>query len=690
MKTVSTFTALSLVLFGTSPTHAANTIDPNGVGATDVVQDPLGTPVTLTNPLPDPLSLADEELAIGNTASGELRIDNGSDVSGGFGIVGHHAGSTGVLTVDGPGATWDGGAGLFGYGLTVGDSGHGTLSILNGGLVSGGAGTIGSEPNSTGVVTVDGIGSRWAMDLGPLLGPLTVGGRGSGTLNITGGGTVVAPVSVSVASEAGSSGNIHFDNGTLTTNEIIFDVADLTGTGVLNTHGLVSDVDLVFDATHGTSHSFLLNNHPGQNVTVNINADGAGPLFIGYKGAGSMSISDGVVVSSSRGRLGDQVGSSGVVTIDGSGSKWYTGGLTVGYAGSGTLTVTGGADLYGGVSIGYEPGSTGSVTIDGAGSTWTNNGNFYVGNSGYGELRITHGANVTSGKLYVGNSGNGSLEITDGGDITSTWGYLGRYSSPLPNTVKVDGAGSTWTNTETIYVGYAGDATLEITDGGVVRDYRGRLGTYYSSRGTAVVDGVGSAWIHEEDFNVGVDGIGTLSITGGGIVTVGGSLSIGYGDSSVDISTGGMLAVFGEGDGSLTEFLGLVLGTDQIRYWDYDVAGWSDITGATYGDDYSLSYLTTGDLTGYTLLTVGVPMPGDFNMDGRCDGLDFLLWQRDPSVGSLSDWEADYGKTAGPVTITQSETSPTVPEPASVVLGALAGVGLLLARGHRLRSTCGR
>jgi hypothetical protein len=35
--------------------------------------------------------------------------------------------------------------------------------------------------------------------------------------------------------------------------------------------------------------------------------------------------------------------------------------------------------------------------------------------------------------------------------------------------------------------------------------------------------------------------------------------------------------------------------------------------------------------------------PGDFDEDGDVDGEDFLLWQIDPGVGPLSDWETHYG-----------------------------------------------
>ena len=81
-------------------------------------------------------------------------------------------------------------------------------------------------------------------------------------------------------------------------------------------------------------------------------------------------------------------------------------------------------------------------------------------------------------------------------------------------------------------------------------------------------------------------------------------------DSFINMATGGMLALMGDVDDSLVDFLELIDGTDAIRYWDDSVSNWADITSATYGQDYTLSYLTEGDLTGYTMLTVtAVPEP---------------------------------------------------------------------------------
>jgi hypothetical protein len=53
--------------------------------------------------------------------------------------------------------------------------------------------------------------------------------------------------------------------------------------------------------------------------------------------------------------------------------------------------------------------------------------------------------------------------------------------------------------------------------------------------------------------------------------------------------------------------------------------------------------------------------PGDFNSDGKVDGRDLLIWQRNPSVGSLADWKANYGQ-GGLSAVT------AVPEPSAIVL----------------------
>lgn len=68
---------------------------------------------------------------------------------------------------------------------------------------------------------------------------------------------------------------------------------------------------------------------------------------------------------------------------------------------------------------------------------------------------------------------------------------------------------------------------------------------------------------------------------------------------------------------------------------------------------------------------------GDFDFDGDVDGDDLLKWQRDPSVGALTDWEANYGLVAPRV-----GAAAAVPEPDSLLLIL---VGVLICRSFRAR-----
>jgi len=497
-------------------------------------------------------------LYVGEYGSGTLNITNGGTVNSDFTWIAHRAGSTGEVTVDGAGSTWDNG--IWGS-IYVGYEGDGVLNITNGGAVNNCYGHIGYKSGSTGEVTVDGAGSTW--DNGH--GYVRVGCEGSGVLNITNGGVVDAGYYLRV----GSSGTVNFGNGTLTTDGLIAALDDLTGAGTINAGGLVMDVDLVFDATHGLSQTIIVNGLPGQNITINL-AVGADTSYMGagYSGVGTMSISDGRAVQSRSGYIGYCSGSTGEVTIDGAGSTWDVSGIAIGLAGCGVLNITdGGAatngNHYYSSSIGALSGSVGEVTVDGPGSRWTTGvQRFYIGHEGYGVLNITNG---------------------------------GMVDSPSPH---------------------------------------GAIGASAGSTGEVTVDGAGSKWEITEEFSVGDEGNGVLNITNGGMVSVGEALAIdvaGGGSSTVNMATGGMLALYGQADSSLAAFLDLIGGTGPIRYWDQDTSSWADITGATMGEDYWLEYHTAGDLAGYTVLTVGEPL-GNADLDG-----DGFVGQADLDI-ILSAW----------------------------------------------------
>ena len=458
-----------------------------------------------------------------------------------------------------------------------------------------------------------------------------------------------------VASDPSSAGTINFAGGHLTTTTLLAASSDLTGTGTINTNGLVSDVDLVFDATHGTTQTFSMNADPGQCITVNLTANGTGAMGAGFKGVGTTTISDGVTVGSTMGTVGYRDGSDGTFNVDGAGSTWTNSGdVTVGHAGTGELNITNGGAVSNNRSVigGYDPAASGTVNVDGAGSTWTNTSDIKVGWRGDAILRITNGAVVTNTDASLGDEpsgtgtaivdgpgstwtntedlrvgysdGTGVLTITNGGTVSNYYGILGYYAGSS-GTVTVDGVGSSWTSTGRLLVGRnAGSGVLNIIDGGTVNSARGNIGgSQANSSGLVTVDGVGSRWLNSGDLLVGDDGEGDLAISNGGLVRVTGAMSMGgSSQNTVNMATGGMLALLGNAAGSVQAFLDLVDGHDTILYWDSSAGDWDSITQATFGVDYSLDYFTSGDLAGYTMLTVDPAwhvVTGDFDSDGDTD-----------------------------------------------------------------------
>jgi T5SS/PEP-CTERM-associated repeat protein len=342
------------------------------------------------------------DIYVGNAGTGALTIQNGGAVSSDIGVVGYNAGSTGTVTV-GAGSSWTNTGNLY-----AGHSGTGTLTIQNGGAASNNIGYIGVAAGAIGTVTVDGTGSSWTNG-----GVLYAGYSGTGTLTIQNGGTVSNTAGY-LGYNAGATGTVTVDGvGSSWTNSGDLFVGNQgTGTLTIQNGGTVSSAD----------------------------------LYVGNEGAGTLTIQNGSTVSNAYGLIGYFAGSTGAVTVDGTGSSWTnTGNLSVGLNGTGALTIqNGGAVSNADGFIGHFAGSTGTVTVDGAGSTWT-----------------------STGGLYVGNQSTGTLTIRNGAAVSNANGFIG-YSAGSTGTVTVDGAGSSWTNAGDLYVGNSGTGTLTIQNGGTV------------------------------------------------------------------------------------------------------------------------------------------------------------------------------------------------------------------------------
>ena len=146
-------------------------------------------------------------IVTGGLGTGTFIIQNGGTVNSGGGSVGLSAGSTGTVTVTDAGSRWINGPS---NGLNIGSFGTGTLTITNGGSVidiTPIITNIGNGAGSQGTVRVAGAGSLWSDVAG-----FRIGNSGTGTLTIAEGGLVTAPIVV-IATNAGSMGTLNIGAG---------------------------------------------------------------------------------------------------------------------------------------------------------------------------------------------------------------------------------------------------------------------------------------------------------------------------------------------------------------------------------------------------------------------------------------------------------------------------------------------
>jgi T5SS/PEP-CTERM-associated repeat protein len=244
------------------------------------------------------------------------------------------AGDVGTLSVSGTGSLVDGGA------MNVGENGAGTLNITKGGTVSDSDAVVGSGSGSTGTVSVDGPGSTWSHD-----GAITVAvdANGTGTVFISNGGSMTTGVNGSgsvIGHGPKSSGTVNVTGaGSTWINKASLTLSDAGGLGELDITdgGVVSSGDCIAGTLNG--HGNVVVDGVGSTWTI------SGDLSVGdvSGGNGEMTITQGGQVTCANGFIGDGSGSTGTVEVAGANATWgnsgnlYVGGDASGAVGSGEL-----------------------------------------------------------------------------------------------------------------------------------------------------------------------------------------------------------------------------------------------------------------------------------------------------------------------------------------------------------------
>lgn len=237
----------------------------------------------------------------------------------------------------------------------------------------------------------------------------------------------------------------------------------------------------------------------------------------------------------------------------------------------------------------------GTMTVTGGSDVLSNRGTL-AGNSGSSAAVEITGAGstwVNSADLRVGNAGNATLNILDGGLVSNTSASIGRPAPGSSATVTVDNA--TWTNTAALSVGSVSTGTLNIDNGGSVTS----VGTSSVGATGTVNIANGGSWTTSGSYRIS----GVVEVTGGGdFIASGGSATVGYAASST-------VAVTGTGS-TFNPTAGLTVGAAAAGSLAIEAGGLVLAPGLTIGNVSAVSGNVTIDgatsqLTSTGTVTVG-------------------------------------------------------------------------------------
>lgn len=212
-------------------------------------------------------------------------------------------------------------------------------------------------------------------------------------------------------------------------------------------------------------------------------------------------------------------------------------------------------------------------------------------------LEVTTGGSLTAGRIFVGNSGTGTLNVSGGSVWSSTEIYIGRYPGSFGAVTVSSGTLDLYFSDfpGTLYVGYEGTGTLNVT-GGLVRDFFG----YVS--GTASVSG--GRW---ENYDLYSYSGSMLNVTGGYVGCVSGDIySATVSGGVLEAYSGVFSGVLNVTGGSVRTFNSALYGTATVASgtWAHD----HDYS-PTAGDMYLLwgaaLNVTGGSVTNHSVVLVG-------------------------------------------------------------------------------------
>lgn len=442
------------------------------------------------------------DLEVGtNPGAGWLKIEDGGTVTNNNAFVGNGASDQGEVTVSGHDGSGNASTWTSNGDLVIGKDGKGTLAITNGGVVrNDGWGFVGAEFDSRGDVTVSGRDANGNASTWTSSGQLFLGESGTGTLTIVNGGVVNSPSAV-IGNSSDGFGTVtvsgHDADGNASTwnnNNQLYVGDDGTGSLSIRDGGLVNSGQGLIGYGAGTG-SVTVSDRDANGRASTWNA--ANNIYVGFGGDGTLAVIDGAAVATSASGggaasiyIGKNAGSKGSVTVSSSNgsvsSLTATDRIEVGLDGDGTMTVAEGGFVSAATSVHLADGvGSGELHIEGdatgrgileTGSVVRGTGASAVLDLDGGILRANRNQlNFLNGFTTLAVGGEGAWFDTNGYDIAIGTDFSGSSSFHKLGLgqLKLTGDSSGFTGASTVSAGtLAVNGTL---GGDMLIDTAGRL-----------------------------------------------------------------------------------------------------------------------------------------------------------------------------------------------------------------------
>jgi T5SS/PEP-CTERM-associated repeat protein len=368
-----------------------------GSGPGTLLIDGAGSSVTSTQP-------GGTALTIGSSALGTATVQNGGSYSGNANtsiVLGANSGSSGLLTVSGANSSVSTG------GMSVGQSGAGTVNVVNGGVLSSvGSINIGENASGVGTMLISGPGSALNDGFSLFIGGTSAVSANNGSqVTISNGATASAAMGIGSLATLWNGSSLTINGGGSLT------VGGFTRLGTLNLDNGTLTIAGFFANTNSPSPLTIQGLNPGNLATLQI-TNGAttsniAALTVGGTRAGAVNVTSGGILSTTSVSFASSNSGNGSISLSGPGSTLNVNGpMTFGSLGSGAITVGSGstANVNGTLSL----GSAGTINLNGGTlniGTFTPNGGAFNWSSGAVAFTGTTTLGSTELSTLLGPSG---------------------------------------------------------------------------------------------------------------------------------------------------------------------------------------------------------------------------------------------------------------------------------------------